>query len=303
MRIAFTLLLFAGGILNAQEFYILNEVDKSSVPNAHIDYLNGAGTTSDSKGKFILKGTIDSIKITSLGFKPLTIKLSNIYPQNKILLQENAITLDEVSMFNKKVKLLKHKKPFKPKFKFRDFTDNERVITFIPFPEIKNNSILIKNIVVNTTGFLDKERRYYPFKVNLYKVSTKYKPPLLKDSLLTGILTSRKTGEPSLIRINMEEQEILLPSEGIYASFETLDESYYPKDSVYLYTKRFGWQYWQKYTAPVVKTIQKNIKKTISYSYRMVRRRYNELNGEEINEDYWQLEKDFIYDITLEVEY
>ncbi len=305
MRFTIYLFLFFLTTVKGQEYVVLNEINRMPLPFVHIDFLNGTGTTSDSNGKFTFFGPKINVTITSVGFKPLTIDLKNIDSTNIIFLQENTIELDEVSLFNKKTKLLKHKSPIKIGSSVRDFTYDETVVTFIPYPKIDSDNVIIKNIVINTTGLHSKKRRYYPFKVNLYKVNKKYYPPKLEDSLFLGRVTSRKKGKPNLVKINIQEQNVSFPKEGIYVSFETLDERHYPKDTLYKIQKKIQGISATNYNryASAVKTINTKSLETNSYSYSLIRRYFNNLSGEKIKEEKWKFEKDFIYDITLEIKY
>jgi len=295
--------LFVFNRVSSQEFIVLNSSDKKPVSFAHVDFLNGYGTNADTNGKFSTDSRIDSVRISSMGFMSAIVYLPDTSPKNEIFLQENPVELEEVSLLSKKSKILKHKGSTGLGIFIRDFTFDEKVITYVPFPDIKSDNVIIKNIVINTTGFSSKERRYHPFKVNLYKSQAKYSPPKLKDSLITGIITSRKKGNPSKVKINVEDFNIKLSSKGVFVSFETLDKNFYPNDSIYKYTKEFKGQYWHPYTATGVRTIKSNHGKTKSYSYKLIRKKYFEIDGKEINEDYWQLEKKLIYDITIEIKY
>jgi len=294
-------------ISSAQEFTILNKSSNKPVPFAQIKFDNGSGIMADNNGKFKIKSnTVDSIVITSLGYKAKKISLKGLKKEELIFfLDESAVLLNEAVVKKRKTKTLKHPKPFKIKIKVRDFTYNEVVITHIPYPKELSDNITIKNIVVNSTGLLSKKRRYYPFKVNLYTSKKKGFPPNRKDSLLAGIITSRERGKGNFVKINIEDYNITLPPEGIYVSFETLSSKYYPKDTLYKTLKRVENIEIDNYNnyAAAVQTIKIDIKKSRSYSFSLKRKSYKELNGELINEEYWQMEKDFLYDLTLEIKY
>ena len=291
------------GKLSAQEFYVLNSSNKTPIAYANADFLNGRGTNSDLNGKFVIETRPDSIKITSMGFKTLLLSFNDLLLKKNIFLDENPVKLSEVSLTNRKNKILKHKgKPGLGIF-YRDFTYDEKVITYIPYPDIKSDNVTINKIIVNSTGFNSKKRKNLPFKVNLYKTRPKSRPPFLNDSILTGIVTRRKKGYTGKVKINVEKYNIQLPVNGIFVSFETLGKSYYPNDSIYRYTKKLGWGYWHPYSAIGVKTIKSKKGKSKSYSYTLKRKSYLEIDVREIDEAYWTLEKDFIYDITIEISY
>lgn len=305
------LLLFflIGNLSFCQNFKVLDKKTNKGIPYANIDFYNKNGTTSNEIGKFEindLKG-IDSIKISSLGYYTKTISVDNLKKLAVIFLEENVSNLDDVFLKNKTFKILEHQKPLVDiKLKARDFSYEEIVVTYIPFPGFINQDekVKIKSIIVNTTGLLSKKRRYYPFKVNLYSSNKKYHPPKLKDSLLLGKITSRKKDESNKVKIDISNSEIFLDKKGIYVSFETLEKKDYPQDTLYKAAKALKSIEKENYNqyAAAVRTIPINPKTTKVYSFSLDKKRKILFKDDSI-ENYWKMEKDFIYDLTIEIEY
>lgn len=68
------LLFFVSTFGASQEVVVLNKRTKAAIPYASVEFLNGSGISSNKEGKFVFKKKdIDSVKITSLGFKPTLI--------------------------------------------------------------------------------------------------------------------------------------------------------------------------------------------------------------------------------------
>lgn len=282
-----------------QEFKIIDKNSNEPIPNATVSFLNGKGTYTDINGIFSLnKFAKDSLEITAIGYKTKKIAI----PLSSVIYLDSEITeLEEVKIKNLKTKILKHKSGFNNiNIVVRDFTYNEFVCTYIPFPvELDStDTIKIKNIVVNTTGLRSKKRRYYPFKVNLFSSNNEYKHPKLEDSLLTGIITSRKKGQSNIVKIDISDYDLTLSKKGIFISFETLSKSEYPQKNLYKFHKIFMDKK-NPYTdyAAAVKTLKINPDKNI-YSYQLIK--YKSIEGDS---KYWKKEKDRIYDLTLEIEY
>ena len=298
-----------------QEYRVINKSTQASISEANIDFLNGSGTFTDEKGvfKIPLIIQIDSIRISSVGFKTKKISLKNLKSYLTVLLEEDISTLEEVVLKSTTVELLKHEKPFSThrllNSRIIEFRSGEIGVTYIPFPENieKGKEVIIKKIVVNTESSTSKERGYYPFKVNLYSADRLYFPPKLKDSLLTGIITSRKKGESKQVVIDIEDFDLRLSEDGVFVSFETLPDKYYPNgtgiDPAYKTPKRLikkGYVY-AGYGA-VLRSIGVNPKKTKTYSFSLNKNRKLMFIDDNI-ENYWQMKKDYIYDLTIEIEY
>lgn len=298
-----------------QEFKVLNKKTQTPIPEVNVDFLDGNGTFTDEKGVFIipLKTQIDSIRISSVGFKTKKISLKDLKNHLTVLLEEDISTLEEVLITSTTVELLEHEKPFSThrllNSRIVEFRSGEIGVTYIPFPDNieKGKVVIIKKIVVNTDSHTSKERGYYPFKVNLYSADSLYFPPKLKDSLMTGIITSRKKGEPKQVVIDIEDYDLRLGEDGIFVSFETLPDKYYPNgtgiDPAHKTPKRLdkkGYVY-AGYGAQI-RSIGVNPQKTKVYSYSLDKNIKLMFVDDNI-EDYWQMKKDFIYDLTIEIEY
>lgn len=310
MKYFILLLLLFSNFSFSQVFKVLNKYKKQPIPLASIVFFDGSGTFTNDKGEFIipLKNQVDSIKISSIGFSTKNISIKDLKNNPIVLLEEEVSVLEEVLIQSKNSEILKHKKGINAiNVEVRDFTYEELVVTFIPFPEgfaNKDIAISIKSIVVNTTGLRSKKRRYYPFKVNLYSVNKKNRPPLLKDSLLTGIIASRKRGESHIVKVNIKDSKVNLDKNGIFVSFETLGKKDYPQDTLYKSIKLLHSVKFDEYNdyAAAVKTIRVNPKITESHSFSLNKNRELYFKDDNI-EDYWKFERGFIYDLTIEIEY
>ena len=293
-----SVILFGSFIYSQQEFIVLDKKTNEPIPNVSISFLNGKGTYTDINGIFeINKYAKDSLELTSIGYASKKIAIPSI---SKIYLVSETTELEEVEIKSLRRKILKHKSGVKNiNIVVRDFTYNEFVCTYIPFPiELDSvKTIKIKSIIINTTGLRSKKRRYYPFKVNLFSTNNHYNHPDLKDSLITGIKTSRKKGNSHFVNIDISDHHVTLPKNGVYVSFETLSKSEYPQENLYKALKIFRNKKVEGYTdyGAAVKTLKINPENKI-FSNRLIRKKSN-------NYTFWKKEKDFIYDLTIEVEY
>ncbi len=302
------IIFFSCGITLGQEFQILIKDKTVPVPFAHIDFFNGKGTFSDDFGKFNLKAnSIDSIKISAIGFKTRHIKTSHLKDKSIIFIEEALTNLEEIVIKKQRSRILKHKKNLD--FHHRDFTYDELVVTYIPFPNdiLEDTPVEIKNIIVNITAVGSKKRSYYPFKVNLFAVNNETNYPNITDSLMTGIITSRKKNASKKVKVNVEkEYEIKLPKKGIFVAFQTLAKKYYPRDTLYKGLKKLDLSVrsgdYNDYAA-VVKTFKIDPKTSKAYSYARYTQKFKNFYGDSITRYYWKKEKDFIYDLTVEIKY
>ncbi|WP_274474953.1 carboxypeptidase-like regulatory domain-containing protein [Mangrovimonas aestuarii] len=306
------LMFFISAISMAQQLKVLNEKTKEPIPFATIDFMDGTGVNADEKGVFDLPSrTIDSLKISCIGYKNKTISFKDLRLDSPVFMEQDITALDEVLIRKKLVRVLAHKNGSQLKsmlsntFVPKDFTYNEVCLTYIPFPEgvSLEKEILIKKILVNTTGLGSKKRRYYPFRVNLYEVSKQYNPPRLKDSLMKGIVSRRKEGRPSLVIIDIANENLKLNKKGIYVSFETLSEEFYPNDTLYKFSKRMKSievDNYNRYGA-AVKNIPISMDTTSVFSFTL-KQSISDKASVNIDE-HWKMEKEFIYDLTIEIEY
>ncbi|MGR7813984.1 carboxypeptidase-like regulatory domain-containing protein [Lacinutrix undariae] len=308
--------LFICKMAYCQNFRVIDVVTKQPVVYANIDFLNSKGTFTNTKGEFniALVDVIDSIKISSVGYVTKYMTYNDLLNDSVIGLEQDITNLNEVVIQNKKVKILKHKKPLRLlnlgpiKVDHEEFTSGELGVTYIPFPvDITDTTdVYIKQIIVNTTGYTSEERKYYPFKVNLYAFNKAYHPPKIEDSLMMGIIASRKKGETSKVVINIDDK-IKLSKKGVFVSFETLPDKYYPNntgiDTSYKTPKRLKKRnlVYIGYGA-VAKTIDINPKKTKVYSFSLNKNIKLMFDDDDIN-DYWKMKENFIYDLTIKVEY
>lgn len=115
------------------------------------------------------------------------------------------------------------------------FGYEQLVVTYIPFPEeFLGKHLLIKNVIVHTTGLRSKKRRYYPFKVNLFPVNGKQSYPNIADSLITSITTARKKGDSDIVSVDVKDYNLTMPEEGVFVGFETLSKKEHPNDRHYI---------------------------------------------------------------------
>jgi len=255
--------------LFSQNFQILSLKTKKPISYSSIEYSNGSGKFSDENGFFVINDNkeIDFVIVSSLGFYPKKITISELKKSKFIFLEENISRLDEIVINQMISKTLKHYRP--PhiintnfyKSAHRLLAYDALGVTFIPYPKDidTNMTVKIKNIVVSTTyygsGEKARSRKYWPFKVNLYK------------------------------------------------SFEVLPKSFYKeqvKDHVPRKLAKKGFV--ATSLGPVVRTIKLGSKKHDSHSYTLDKRDvFQDDSGE--SREYWEKEREFIYDITLEIEY
>lgn len=294
-------LFFVGSFAFAQkQFIVIDNYTKEPIPNVSVSFLNGKGTTTNNDGIFkINRFTKDSLEITAIGY---TSKRIAIPLDNKIYLASETTSLDGVVVRNLRKRVLKHRLGLKNiNIVVRDFSYDEFVCTYIPFPiDLDSvNYVKVKSIIVNTTGLRSKKRKFYPFKVNLFLTNNYYSHPELKDSLLTGIKTSRKKGHSHYVKIDISDKKIMLPRTGIYVSFETLSKSEYPNENLYKAYKVFRSKNELVYAAygAAVKTL-KISPESKSYSHRLIKQK--SIDGDFA---YLKKEKDIIYDLSLEIEY
>ena len=320
MKFLTFILLLVSNLAVAQTFQVLHADKGEPIPGATIQFSQSKGTFTDIDGYFHIKKlkNIDSVQISSVGFYSKSVSKSELLSNTVIFLKEDVSQLDEILLKKTTSKILKHKIPLKiknyaPRSIHRSSSFNSIEVTFIPYPEeLKTKGpVKIKSIVVHTMHYgwpdPEKEGRFYPFKVNLYKSSTQKKHPKLKDSLLTGIRARRLKGQPNPVIIPIDDKELMLPKEGIYVSFEALDASEYPTHAPIpvprILAKRGG--LWEHPTigSPMLKVILVNPKKATSYSYSLNKKGHAIILEDGSTKYYWEKQKDFIYNITIEIEY
>lgn len=303
--------------LFSQNFQILSLKTKKPISYSSIEYSNGSGKFSDENGFFVINDNkeIDFVIVSSLGFYPKKITISELKKSKFIFLEENISRLDEIVINQMISKTLKHYRP--PhiintnfyKSAHRLLAYDALGVTFIPYPKDidTNMTVKIKNIVVSTTyygsGEKARSRKYWPFKVNLYKSNQKNTAPRLKDSLLTGIISHREEGSSNPVKIPVDNYNLELTKDGVFVSFEVLPKSFYKeqvKDHVPRKLAKKGFV--ATSLGPVVRTIKLGSKKHDSHSYTLDKRDvFQDDSGE--SREYWEKEREFIYDITLEIEY
>lgn len=299
---------FVSSLSLAQKYEIIDEKTEAPVAFAHIDFLNGKGTYSDDNGMFTmpLETSVDSIRISCIGYKSKKIHVNSLKDEKIISLKGEALGLNEIYLKSRFRKVLKHhKKMLNLNLDVGGFGYDQLVLTFVPFPEnLSIDNARIKSIVVNTTGLRSKKRRYYPFKVNLFSTNKNTKYPNVSDTLLPWTVASRRIGRPSEVFVSIDKSyNVAFGKNGIFVGFQTLSKESYPEDEHYNVEKVLYFSSTSghnNYGAAVKSIVPKD---EGTYSFRQVVQEFQNSQGEEVVHKYWEEVEGYIYDLTIEIEY
>ncbi|WP_228852218.1 carboxypeptidase-like regulatory domain-containing protein [Aegicerativicinus sediminis] len=228
---------------------VLDSVTKQPVSYATISFGNGQGIFADDKGKFIftkkLYPDVDSLFVTALGFKDLSIATENL-PET-LLLVSAPDELETVELF------------FRADQKFdeettKPITDNDYFNCWLPtieseiavyFPKKNEEKTRISKVIFPITPESkdwDKRKRSNSekhsfstlFKIKFYEnEGEKPGKPLSYDTYV--VRTTEKDGDQ--FTLDISDRPLLIPEDGVYISIQVL--GYTDKDGNLLPNKKY----------------------------------------------------------------
>ncbi|GAA3779214.1 hypothetical protein GCM10022271_09330 [Corallibacter vietnamensis] len=230
------LLFFINGILFCQnkssvELVLLSLTDSLPIVNAHLlikQEENEIVYVSNQDGVFNVNkdliGKNVNIEFSALGYEKIIKECltQKVYYTNKIIeeLQEVIIVSKQDNNRDKLTPSL-----FKKLNKFkRNFGWKDKVAVYIPQNK-KNQDKPILKIKYKTTNFKGvKGIEYLPFIANIYSVDKNTGLP--SKALLGDTIVSKEQGKKWAV-VDVSNENVLIPKEGLYIVYELLDFDYY----------------------------------------------------------------------------
>ncbi|WP_172913905.1 hypothetical protein [Capnocytophaga canis] len=195
--------------------YVLLQVDGKNIATTKTDengYFNLQIPSSLSKTKLIF---------THLGY--IDFQTENV-SEKKYFLERKVYKLDDVTVTHKE------KKEWLPFGFSTNLNMNSYAVTFIP-ATFKNKRKKITKLKYRLADFNGvKGLKYQPFKANLHSVDTLTSLP---DKVIFQSEVIRRKDNKKWTVIDISNENITMPKEGIYVVLETLDKSYYDKNLYY----------------------------------------------------------------------
>ncbi len=219
---------------------VIEAEGKVPVPYVYIDFLNGNGKLTNSKGNTSLPVSVKEIEIVHLGFK--TVRLKTIDIADVIVLEPESLNINDVVIngHKRKSKRIFPKRSLNSLMPHNVGTGNtinpdESIGIYIP-KEDTVASVIAKIILYPTdyntlnlaTGATEtqKNAKYSPFKINLYTVHPEIGIPL-KPIFEQDITAQLLPGEKELTITIPLDNPIDFPKEGIFIVVSSFDKEYY----------------------------------------------------------------------------
>ncbi len=237
-KISFILLLFFQNIFSQEILnknnghlfwgYVYSNEQRLPIEKATIKIFSNNITKyfiTDENGKFeIPNNTIDSIEVSSLGYKKRIYKII----LDTIYLDNDQNQLSEV-IISTKTKIKNQLSFFEKLNSFEtNFSWNNKAAIYIP--KSNGSSEYIKNLLFAVSDFGGvKNLKFLPFKINLYTVDSLGLPskPILEEDILVT-----KTDTENWTKVDISKFKTVIPDEGIFVVFIILAEKDYPTDFV-----------------------------------------------------------------------
>lgn len=191
------------------------------IPFASIGYYNNQiGSITDSNGLFTIKKIIgDSIKISSIGYKSVTVYVVSNTSKLNIVLDEDYSTLNTVSVKSRRKTtaqiLLGH---YKSKDNYLVVVGKQiQIATFIP------NESKIRGYIDEIKFKLSEFRKTtYLLRIRIYNKNIKTQLPfedlLIDDNILSGKQLKHNN------TFSLKDKSIELPEDGVFVSFEWIPQ-------------------------------------------------------------------------------
>ena len=219
------------------------------VSYATISFGNGQGIFADNEGEFVFTKTlypdIDSLFVSALGYKPLSLSSDQIPSVIQLTMEANK--LDEIVISapeRRKYKLVK-KKPFLDDDYYKCWlpTIESEIAVFIPNTMLQDQrlqkvqfpiALEAKDWKKRNKNNADKQQFSTLFKVRLYE-NKDYTPgsPLTNETIV--FLATEKNGD--YYDLDLEEYAIIMPENGLFVSLQVL--GYTDKEGKLLPNKKY----------------------------------------------------------------
>ena len=222
MKTAITFLFAISGLLSYSQIkgVVVDSQTGEAIPYANIWLLGKTnGTSSEKTGAFYLPSyrTGDTITISSIGYAPLEVKPENT---NDIVVRLKAKRY-ELEAFIVKPRKKRHKLVVDPINRWANTisfvcSSTPWIVTkHFPFRDFYEKTPFIKEVRIHTKGEVDSSTINF----HLYTVSANNKP--CKDMLEENLLVKIRKGV-HVTTINLENEKILFPSNGLFVGVEWL---------------------------------------------------------------------------------
>jgi len=198
-----------------------------SATNAPVEFANigvigkGVGTVTNEKGEytFIIPDSLadQKIRISLIGYKSITLSVNKLLSLNKVLLAQEATSLDEVAVTVKKLKVKMLGNNTRHTSVVGGFTENNLGAEMAVKLDIKNPKTHLRKFMVNiATNSLDKAL----FRLNIYSVDEKGYPKenILKHNII--IEPKEKTG---LVEVDLKPYGIFV-DEDVFVALEWIKD-------------------------------------------------------------------------------
>jgi hypothetical protein len=219
---------------------VISNLDSAIIPYATIKvfsnsriFIFNANKDGLAEVSYCNPTQLDTIFISSIGYKPVFISCIKLTNKNIIYLCEDIISLNEVVIKSqKKIKTitLGNKASFALGSGGANFGGQGAL--FIPDENIKGKIIKIRyymgGVVLSMLGGYD-ELLYHPFRVRLYDKDTIHQT-VGKDILNKNLIISLNKGK--WIEIDIAEYNVCIPKGGIFVGFEVLPKEYYFNEKI-----------------------------------------------------------------------
>ncbi|WP_194851377.1 peptidase associated/transthyretin-like domain-containing protein [Nonlabens antarcticus] len=234
-NLLFFSLFLIGWIATAQKITVLNKDTNEPVSFATISFGNGLGTFADGDGIFTLSRKrypdLDSITISSIGYKDLLIAMTDIAPT--IYLNPSTAQLEAIVLQGRLEGKFKESEvdPVVHDNYFNCWLPTVESEIAVKFERKNNNPTLLKTLLIpvileeSQSSNKGKLRKFSTlFRVQLYDVNSDGSPTDKSFYPSQTFLITEKTDK--VHKLNLEEFRIQIPQNGIFVSIQVLGTTY-----------------------------------------------------------------------------
>lgn len=239
------LLLFLAQIVYSQTYTVLDSVQNTPISYATISFRNGSGTFADADGNFRFSkkwySDIDSIYVSSIGYKELALSTSSI--PEKIRLVQDIAELKEVYIIAEKKRKYKTKKlaseVHNDYFKSWLPTVESEIAVFFPKNSEKSTKIASVYLPIKTESSnrnSNKQQSFSTlFKMQFYSNNDGYPGKRLSYEDIIFNVTNK---DKSNFELNVSDHKVYIPKEGVFVSIQVL--GYTDKNGKLQQTKKYS---------------------------------------------------------------
>ncbi|WP_329807094.1 hypothetical protein [Flavobacterium facile] len=221
-----------------KKIVIFDKFNNSVVENAFLKFDDSINFVSDKNGLILLKKfKNENFSISHLSYKPFRNKFSLI--TDTIFLETKFNSIDEITINNKVVKILKPKKAF-GNLNPRNYGGggaplDEKLIYAIYIPNKTGKEFYINEVSLEPTGYSlvygngklkekFENHKYAPFKLDIYSNDSIYNIPkqsILKEPVIIILEKDKKFATASF------DEKFVIDNNGFFIVLTALEKSYY----------------------------------------------------------------------------